>query len=154
MRKKPKEKKNTLKEPKINDFEGLHINYETSELEKQFPNLMSEISNRKKALRINSVNLNVEDNDDAKDMGLKGTIDYQEDLKNPGVIDFIRRCSSQNEAFEILDFLLKRKEISNEEYKKIKNRIKKKNGLKKLIEKYGGFKKPGYYERKFYSKNV
>jgi len=152
MKKKKKKEKNTLKEPKVNDFEGLQINYDNSELEKRFPNLMSEISNKKKALRINSVNLNLEYN--AEDNELNETKDYQEDLKNPGTIDFIRRCSSQNEAIEILDYLLKRKEISNDEYKMLKNQIKKKNGLKKLIEKYGGFKKPGYYERKFYSKKV
>jgi hypothetical protein len=152
MEKKPKDKESSLKKPKAIDFEGLRINYETSELEKQFPNLISEISNKKKTIKIDSVNLNPEYN--TEDKKLNASEDYQEDLKNPGAIDFIRRCSSVTEAIEVLDYLLKRKEINPDEYKMLKNQIRKKNDLKKLIEKYGGFKKPGYYEREFYSKKV
>lgn len=152
MEKNQKDKENSLKKPNIIDSEGLQISYEKNELEKQFPNLMSEISNKKSSVKINSVNLNIEPN--SGNNALNETQDYHEDLKNPGPIDFIRRCGNKNEAIEILDFLHKRNEITQETYKKLKNQIEKKDGLKKLIEEYGGFKTPGYYERKFYDKKI
>ena len=152
MEKKQQDKDNALKKPKIIDFDGLKIAYEKSELEKQYPNLMSEISNKKKTIKIDSVEFNIESK--SKPTNLTKTEDYKEDLNNPGVIDFIRRCTNDDEALEILDYLFKRKEINLEFYKKLKNQIRKKEGLKKLIKECGGPKKPGYYERKYYSKKV
>ncbi|MFX0024842.1 MAG: DUF2095 family protein [Candidatus Hermodarchaeota archaeon] len=152
MDKKLKDKDNAFKKPKIIDFDGLKIAYEKTELEKQFPNLMSEISNKKKSIKIDSVDFNIESKSKAKN--LTKTEDYKEDLINPGVIDFIRRCTNNSEALEILEYLLKRKEINLEFYKKLKNQIRKKDGLEKLIKDCGGLKKPGYYERKYYSKKV
>ncbi|MHA1291139.1 MAG: DUF2095 family protein [Promethearchaeota archaeon] len=72
------------------------------------------------------------------------------ELIDPGAIDFIRRCTTKEEAFEILDYLLERKELSLNKYKNLKNNIKKEGGLEKLINKYGGLKKPGYYLEKYY----
>lgn len=152
MEKKQKNKDNALKKPNVIDFDGLKIVYKKSELEKQFPNLMSEISIKKKSIKIDSVDFNIESKNRAKN--LNKTEDYKEDLNNPGVIDFIRRCNNNDEALEILDYLFKRNEISLEFYKKLKNQIRKKDGLKKLIKECGGPKKPGYYERKYYSKKV
>jgi len=152
MEKNQKDKDNALKKPKIIDFDGLKIVYEKSELEKQYPNLISEISNKKKSIKIDSVDFNIKSKSKAKN--ITKTKDYKEDLKNPGVIDFIRRCTNKDEALEILDYLFKRKEINLEFYKKLKNQISKKNGLKKLIKECGGPKKPGYYERKYYSKKI
>ncbi|MFX0017719.1 MAG: DUF2095 family protein [Promethearchaeota archaeon] len=152
MEKKQKNKENALKKPKVIDFDGLKIAYEKSELEKQFPNLMSEILKKKKSIKIDSVDFNIESKSKAKD--LTKTEDYKEDLRDPGVIDFIRRCTNNDEALEILDYLFKRKEINLKFYKKLKNQIQKKDGLKKLIKECGGPKKPGYYERKYYSKKV
>ncbi len=152
MEKKQKDKENALKKPKVIDFDGLKIAYEKSELEKQFPNLMSEISNKKKSIKIDSVDFNIESKSKAKK--LTKTEDYKEDLKDPGVIDFIRRCTNNDEALEILDYLFKRKEINLKFYKKLKTQIQKKDGLKKLIKECGGPKKPGYYERKYHSKKV
>lgn len=152
MEKNQNEKEKDLKKLTINNTNGLHINYEKIELEKQFPNLISEITDKKKTLKIHSVNPDIESI--TREKQFNETVDYYEDLKNPGAIDFLRRCTSKNEAIEILDYLQKRKEISQETYKKLKLQILKKGGLKNLIEKCGGFKNPGYYERKFYEKKV
>lgn len=152
MEKDQKNKDSAFKKPKIIDFDGLKIAYEKSELEKQYPNLMSEIANKKKTIKIDSVDFNIESNNKAKN--LIKIEDYREDLKNPGVIDFIRRCANNDEAFEIIDYLFKRKEINIEFYKKLKKQLNKKDGLKKLIEDSGGPKKPGYYERKYYPKKI
>ncbi|HDN17545.1 MAG TPA: DUF2095 domain-containing protein, partial [Candidatus Bathyarchaeota archaeon] len=60
----------------------------------------------------------------------------------PDVIDFIRRCETEEEAFEIIDFLERRGEISHKIAELIKRKIKEK-GLR-----YFGPKKPAdYYQR-------
>ena len=76
------------------------------------------------------------------------------EIINPGAIDFIRRCTKNEEAIEILDYLLKRNEISSDDYNKLKNEIMKDGGLRNLIEKYGGPKNSGYYIDKYYKKNI
>ena len=57
-----------------------------------------------------------------------------EELRNPGAIDFIRRCKTNEEAMEILDYLLKREELTPERYKELSNQISQEGGLKKLID--------------------
>jgi len=75
------------------------------------------------------------------------------ELVNPGVIDFIRRCKTKDEAIEILDFCLKRGEIGRDDYEKYKSIIMQKGGLDKIIKESGGRKDPGYFERKYYKKD-
>ena len=152
MEKNRKNKHKSSQKPKVTDFDGLKVNYDTNGLAKQYPHLMSEISNKKKTMKIDSVNINIESK--MKNLKLQKTEDYEEDLKSPCIIDFLRRCKNKEEAFEILDYLYKRKEVNPKFYKILKDRIKKKGGLKKVIEECGGPKEPGYYERKYYSKKV
>ncbi|MFX1408756.1 MAG: DUF2095 family protein [Promethearchaeota archaeon] len=127
------------KKAKIKDNNGLEISYDKNELAEYFPHLISEVSISKKALKIDSVKFNIQNSNDY----------YPEELYNPKAIDFIRRCTNDEEAIEILNYLLRRKELSNDEYKLLKSQILQKEGLTNLIEEHGGFKKPGYYERKF-----
>ena len=47
----------------------------------------------------------------------------------PDVIDFIRRCDTEEQALEIIDFLEKRGEISREYANKLRRQLKEK-GLK------------------------
>jgi hypothetical protein len=138
---------NLKKNHEITNEEGLKISYIKSDLEAQFPQLMHELLEKKKALKIEGVDY---DNEQEKIGIIKHPKEpYCEDLKNPGIIDFIRRCKVPEDALKILDFLLEQKEINRFDYHRLKNRIKEESGLKELILEYGGFKKPGYYERKF-----
>ncbi|MFX1315883.1 MAG: DUF2095 family protein [Promethearchaeota archaeon] len=139
-------RKKPFKKVKIKDNNGLEISYDKSELDEYLPHLMSEVSKSKKSLKIDSVKFKLEKESEEIQNSNKF---YPEELYNPKAIDFIRRCTYDEEAIEILDYLLRRKELSSEEYKLFKNQISKKDGLKNLIEEHGGFKKPGYYERKF-----
>ena len=135
------------KNHEIIDEEGLKISYNKSDLEAQFPQLMHELSERKKILKIEGVDYdNQQEQAEIKELQ-KET--YCEDLKNPGMIDFIRRCTEPEEAIKILDFLLEQKKLSSVEYHRLKNRVKEEGGLKELILEYGGLKTPGYYEKKF-----
>ncbi len=137
------------KEEENSEKKNLHVNNENRELEEYLPHLMEEISNKKKALKINSVNYEIEQTyNKSPQININS-----EELINPGVIDFIRRCTTKKDAFEILDYCLKRKELTLEEYNKYKNQISLKGGLKKIIDECGGLKHPGYYERKYYKKD-
>ena len=145
------EEKNTpeiklKKNLEINDEEGLNLSYEKSDLETQFPQLMHELSVKKKTLKIEGVHGDIEEHTEIEEHPKEP---YCEDLRNPGAIDFLRRCTETEDALSILNFLLEQNKLSSTDYHRIKNRIKKVGGLKELILEYGGLKKPGYYERKF-----
>ncbi len=139
-----------FKKAKIKDSNGLNISYDKKELEKFMPNLISEISNKKKQLKIDSIKFDIEQANKEQELIPQSCIPNE--LINPGAIDFIRRCTTNEEALEILDYLLKKKELTVNEYEEYKRKISQKGGLKKLIEESGGFKKPGYYVEKYYKK--
>ncbi|HUW90699.1 MAG TPA: DUF2095 family protein [Candidatus Nanopelagicaceae bacterium] len=144
--------KNTLKiqlkkNLEINDEEGLKISYNKSDLETQFPQLMHELSVKKKTLKIEGVDDDIEQEQEEIEEHPKEP--YCEDLENPGAIDFLRRCTETEDALKILDFLLEQNKLSSMDYHRIKNRIKEEGGLKELLLECGGLKTPGYYEKKF-----
>ncbi len=142
--------KNNFKKPKINRENGLNVDYDKNELSKYLPHLMNEMQEEKKMLKIDSIDYDVESiGEETNENEMNSNI---KELTNPTVIDFIRRCSHKEQAIEILNFLLNEEELSKEEYEKFKKKISKRNGLKDLIEEYGGFKRPGHYLRKYYFK--
>ncbi|TXT59357.1 MAG: hypothetical protein BAJALOKI2v1_220030 [Promethearchaeota archaeon] len=112
--------------------------------------MMDEISAKEKVVEIKDVSYDVEEESKKKEKNEEKT--FSEDLSNPGAIDFIRRCKTKEEAFEILDYLLKREEIDKREYNSLKKKLEESDGLNRLISSSGGFKKPGYYMRKYYQK--
>jgi hypothetical protein len=147
---KTEDNKDNFKKPKINRENGLNVDYDRNELNKYLPHLMEEMQEQKKMLKIDSIDYDVESIEGETNENEINS--NREELTDPTVIDFIRRCSNKEQAMEILDFLLNKEEISTEEYQKFKKKISKKNGLKDLIEECGGFKRPGYYLRKYYFK--
>jgi hypothetical protein len=147
MNKEEKKESDLKKNIKVDNEDGLKIAYDKDELGRHFPELMQELSDKKKSLKIKGVDFEVENFRD-KRIEVQAP-NYTEDLYNPGAIDFIRRCKNREEALEILDYLLERKELSAQDYSKLKNQIQKEGGFKKLITECGGLKTPGYYERKF-----
>ncbi|MHA1150284.1 MAG: DUF2095 family protein [Promethearchaeota archaeon] len=136
----------------IKQKEGLTFSYYRENLEQYYPHLMSEIKKKTSVVRIESVDYNDNKNKE-KVENTSFQID-QKELRNPSALDFLRRCSSNEEAYEILDYLLKRNELSKTDYEKYLNCIEKENGLKILIEESGGFKERGYYFRKYYYPNL
>jgi hypothetical protein len=146
MDKKLKEKERIIDGSEINDANGLNISYNKSDLEKHFPNLTSEIKQSKQQISIDAVRTNKELKSDLLE-------NYKEDISNPGIFDFIRRCRSKDEALEILNYLLKRKEITNELHDHIQQLLLQEDGLSILLNRIGGYKEPGYYQKKYY-KNI
>ena len=144
--------KNTLekklkKNLEINDEKGLALSYNKNDLETQLPELMHELSVKKKTLKIGGMDDNIEQKQSKIEGHRKEA--YCENHNNPGVIDFLRRCTESEDALAILDFLLEQKKLNPIEFHRLKDQIKEEGGLKELILEYGGLKKPGYYERKF-----
>ena len=144
------DEKREKKKPEINHKNGLNFAYEMEEFKKSYPHLMEEIVDKKQSIKIDSVESQTEQTSEEIKDNLKNCV--QSELINPGAIDFIKRCSKNEEAIEILDYLLKRKEISSEEYNKLKGEIMMEGGLKQLIERSGGPKNHGYYINKYYKK--
>ena len=131
----------------VTDEDGLKIAYDKEELERQFPQLMRELSDKKKSLKIEAVDYEIEQA--KEELKVKQETDYYEDLLNPNTIDFLRRCTEKEDALAILDYLLKRNELSLQYYNALKDKIQEEGGLEKLTSECGGLKTPGYYERKF-----
>jgi len=142
---------NHFKKAKIKEKDGVNVAYDKNEFKKFYPNLMKELSNNQQSMKIDSVRID-EQNNEERNQNQYEIISNE--LINPGAIDFIRRCIKNEEAFEILDYLLKREELTLEEYNLYKKQIMKEGGLKKLIEESGGPKLPGYYIKKFYKKEI
>ncbi len=58
----------------------------------------------------------------------------------PSVIDYIRRCDTKEQAFEIVDYLLKRGEITKKEARAIKAQIRSQG-----IRSFGSKKEKDHY---------
>ncbi|MHA2179797.1 MAG: DUF2095 family protein [Promethearchaeota archaeon] len=145
MERKNKDKE-ILNKLNVENKEGLTVSYDKDELKEKFPHLTSEIVEKKKSVKIDSIE---------KDIDLKQSkveISDPDELVNPGPIDFLRRCKNNDEALSILEYLLNRKEISEKDYYSFKNQILNGEGLKAFIDKHGGFKDQGYYEKKYRGK--
>jgi hypothetical protein len=81
----------------------------------------------------------------SKNIPLKELSEEEErELCFPGPLDFLRRCHSDKDAIEIIEYLLNRGEISSEEADELKSRINTQG-----IQSFGPKKTWGYFERKY-----
>jgi len=60
----------------------------------------------------------------------------------PGAEDYIRRCSGEEDAFEIIEYLKGRGEVTGEEADRLRRQLEEEG-----LRSFGPKKKPGYYER-------
>lgn len=97
--------------------------YDVEDFKKKFPKLSDELLSGK----TKSLKLHVEIIDP-----WRGYV--------PTVVDYIRRCRTVEEAFEVVDYLVRRNELPVEEGEKIKEMLRS-NG----IEAFGGRKEDDYY---------
>ncbi|MHA2474298.1 MAG: hypothetical protein ACXAES_13820, partial [Promethearchaeota archaeon] len=98
-------KNNKESEALITKENGLTISYKKNQFNEYFPTLLEEITGNKKKIKIESIE------SDLNPPSTNRTDPIPNELMYPGAIDFIRRCSTKEEAISILDFLLKRREI-------------------------------------------
>ena len=98
---------------------------------KMFPTLAKELGGEN-TIPIDSVRTNP---DDAE----KSIVDRFHNY-NPTVVDFIRRCSTEMEANEIIVFLEKRGELTEEHAQQLRKQLKQKG-----VRSFGSKKEPDYY---------
>jgi hypothetical protein len=61
---------------------------------------------------------------------------------DPNVIDFIRRCSGEDEALEIIEYLRDKGEITVDEAERLRRQLEEEG-----LRSFGPKKGPGHYER-------
>ena len=94
---------------------------------KRFPNLTKELEGGEK-IPIGGVRSDIKE------------AEKKFETHEPTVIDFLRRCDTEEQGIEIIDYLKTRGEIGKEYANSIKAQL-----LQKGIESFGPKKEPGHY---------
>ncbi|MCD6096557.1 MAG: DUF2095 family protein [Thermoprotei archaeon] len=105
------------------------------EFKRKFPHLAKEIEDGVMTYRIGGVRWS------------RNSEEYDE-LRNPDVISFIRRCNTVEEAEEVISYMERRGEITKNYADLLRKQLREK-GLKS----FGEHKEPGYYFRKYYRRS-
>jgi len=119
---------------KIEDLAKEYLDPE-KRFEDLFPHLAKEMNFEGSLVKMKGIRWDVNQYTDSDDFN---------ELKNPDVVAFIRRCSYKEEAIEIIEFMLRRGEINEGYAEKLKDQIEEYG-----LESFGSRKTPGYYEKKF-----
>ncbi|MEM2564075.1 MAG: DUF2095 family protein [Candidatus Bathyarchaeia archaeon] len=101
---------------------------------KMFPNLAREIEGGESKITISSIRLDPEEGEKA--------VSKRFDGYNPDVIDFLRRCDNEEQAEEIIAYLERRGEISQQYASSLRKQLKEKG-----IRSFGPKKSEAYYLR-------
>ncbi|HID90353.1 TPA: DUF2095 domain-containing protein [Candidatus Bathyarchaeota archaeon] len=115
--------------------EGVGVAFSKKELRKLFPYLMDEIEKKKGTVRIRSVRTIAGRGERAVSYDrLRGYM--------PDVVDFIRRCDTEEEALEIIDFMERKGEITPAYAERLREQLKTRG-----LRSFGLKKERGYYFR-------
>jgi len=108
------------------------VQFDKETFKKLFPNLFEELDSDENKIAINSVRTDVPTGERA----------VSERFTNymPDVIDFIRRCDTEEQAEEIIAYMEKRGEIKQQYAQKLRKQLKKKG-----IRSFGPKKEENYY---------
>jgi hypothetical protein len=101
---------------------------------KMFPHLAEELSSGENAVSIDSVEPNP-DEDEAEEQQPDKFHGYV-----PTVVDFIRRCNTDKEAYEIIVYMERRCEITKEHAQQLKKQLEEKG-----VRSFGAKKEDDYY---------
>ena len=100
-----------------------------------FPHLLDEIEEGQMSLPIHSIR---QDSEQAEEVASESLMGY-----NPDVVDFLRRCETEEEASEIIDYMERRGEISHGYATKLRKQLKSQG-----VRSFGSKKEPDYYMRR------
>ena len=109
-----------------------HLEFERDNFKKMFPNLAKELGSDENKVGINSVR-----GDDQS--GEKAAADRFSHY-TPDVIDFIRRCETEEQAEEIVAYTEKKGEIEKHYAEKLRKQLKDKG-----VRSFGSKKEDNYY---------
>lgn len=102
-------------------------------IKKMFPNLAKELQTKENKVQVNSIRSTQED-------GERAAASLRFDNYMPDVIDFIRRCDTEKQAKEIIEYMEKRGEIDKEYAQKLEKQLRQKG-----IRSFGSKKEHDYY---------
>lgn len=100
---------------------------------KMFPTLAKELQSDKNSVPVNSVRTE-------KRSGERAAVSEKFVDYTPDVIDFLRRCDTQEQAEEIISYMEKRGEIERQYAEKLRRQLKKEG-----VRSFGPKKEQGYY---------
>jgi hypothetical protein len=109
-----------------------NVEFEEEAFKKKFPNLAKELESEEHKVSLNSVRTDAETGEDAAS---ERFVHYM-----PDVIDFIRRCDTEEQAEEIIAYLEKRGEIKKQYARKLREQLKDKG-----VRSFGPKKEEDYY---------
>ena len=99
---------------------------------RRFPHLTAELEGPG-TMRISGVRSSVEEGEKAA-CDLRGY--------SPGVVEFIRRCDSEEQALEIINYMEERGEITTDYAKQLRRQL-----TERGLRSFGSKREPGCYER-------
>lgn len=102
------------------------------EFRRKFPNLVREMGSTG-TIRIDAVRTSIKEAEKAAH-SVQG---YE-----PTAIDFIRRCESDKQALEVIDFLENKGEVEPGYAKRLRDQL-----VRRGLRSFGPKKNPGYYEQ-------
>ena len=108
------------------------MKYDKEKFKEMFPALFKEIEEKTKSLPITGVS--------SEEAEIIEPEEIISELTNPDVIGFIRRCKTEEEALEIINFCERRGEITPQYARKLRKQLKEKG-----LRSFGPYKPPGYY---------
>jgi hypothetical protein len=108
------------------------VEFDKETFRKLFPNLAKEMESGENKTAVNSVRTNIQAGEKAASKRFTGY--------DPDVIDFIRRCDTEEQAEEIIAYMEKRGEIDKEYAEKLRNQLKEKG-----VRSFGPKKEENYY---------
>ena len=108
------------------------MEFDKRTFKKTFPNLAKELGSSEQKTSINSVRTDIQTGEKAVS---KRFVHYM-----PDVIDFIRRCDTEEQAEEIVAYMEKRGEIKKQYAEKLRKQLKEKG-----VRSFGPKKEENYY---------
>lgn len=108
------------------------MEFEKERFKKMFPNLAKEMESNGGRTTINSVRTDL---DAGEKTASKNFTQYM-----PDVIDFIRRCETEEQAEEIIAYMERKGEIEKRYAEKLRKQLKEKG-----VRSFGRKKEEGYY---------
>jgi hypothetical protein len=102
-------------------------------LKKMFPNLAKGLQSENNKAQVNSVRTDSQTGEKA--VNFEKFVHYV-----PDVIDFVRRCDTEKQAEEIIDYMEKRGEINREYAQRLKKQLEQRG-----VRSFGSKKEAGYY---------
>jgi hypothetical protein len=112
--------------------EGARMKFDKETLKKMFPELAKELESHERKVSVNSVRTDIQTGENAVS---ERFVHYM-----PDVIDFIRRCDTEEQAEEIIAYMEKIGEIEKRYAEKLRQQLKDKG-----VRSFGPKKEENYY---------